>query len=74
MTKNISMNGGQDKVVRLIEDQLETPEFTEDALALEFTRQHGADLRFVAAWGKWLQWDGRRWDFDLTIHAFGSGS
>ena len=47
MTKNISMNGGQDKVVRLIEDQLEAPEFTEDALALEFTRQHGEDLRFV---------------------------
>ena len=70
MTKNISMNGGQDKVVQLIEDQLEAPEFTEDALALEFTRQHGEDLRFVAAWGKWLQWDGRRWDFDLTIHAF----
>lgn len=70
MKKNISMNGGQDKVVSLIEDRLEATEFTEDALALEFTRQHGETLRFVAAWGKWLQWDGHRWGFDLTIHTF----
>lgn len=27
---------------------------------------HGADLRYVAAWKGWLAWDGRRWQRDDT--------
>jgi putative DNA primase/helicase len=26
----------------------------------------------VAAWNKWLRWDGARWCFDDTLHAFNS--
>ena len=48
----------------------QTPPFSEDALALEFTRQHGDDLRYVAAWGRWLIWYGDRWRFDDTVHVF----
>ena len=64
------MTDGSDKVVKLIKQNLEAGGFTEDALALEFTHQHGEDLRFVAAWGKWLQWDDCQWSFDQTKHVF----
>jgi putative DNA primase/helicase len=47
-----------------------TPEFSDDALALEFTRRHGGDLRYVAPWGKWLRYDGTRWVEDRTIRVF----
>ena len=64
------MSDGENKVVQLVEQRLEASGFTEDALALEFTHQHGEDLRYVAAWSRWLMWDGHRWDFDETIHVF----
>ncbi len=28
---------------------------------------HGADLRFVPSWGKWLVWDGTRWSVDVLM-------
>jgi putative DNA primase/helicase len=46
------------------------PQFSDDALALEFTKRHGDDLRFVAPWSKWLRWDGKRWTEDRTIRVF----
>ena len=46
------------------------PEFTDDALALEFTERHRDQLRFVAGWGKWLLWDGTRWDVEETLRVF----
>ena len=35
-----------------------------------FADRHANDLRYVAAWGKWLHWDGSRWLFDETHFAF----
>lgn len=46
------------------------PEYSEDSLAVCFTERHGDDLRYVAAWGKWLQWDGARWAPDDTLRVF----
>ena len=46
------------------------PEFADEALALRFAEQHTGDLRYVAAWGKWLEWTGARWKADDTLHAF----
>ena len=46
------------------------PEFSDESLALEFSRRHADELRFVAAWGKWLEWDGTRWRFDETLRTF----
>jgi putative DNA primase/helicase len=46
------------------------PEFSDEALALRFAAAHANDLRYVAAWGRWLVWDGARWRFDDTLHAF----
>lgn len=34
--------------------------------ARRLVAQHGADLRFVYAWDKWLVWDGARWLIDET--------
>jgi putative DNA primase/helicase len=46
------------------------PAFTDEALALRFAELHAHDLRYVAAWSKWLAWDGKRWRFDDTLRAF----
>lgn len=42
---------------------------SEDALALSFTRRYRHDWRYVAAWGKWLMWDGQRWRAEDTLGA-----
>jgi len=42
---------------------------TEDALALAFTRRYHRDWRYVAPWGRWLVWDGRRWRHEETLAA-----
>ena len=42
---------------------------SEDALALSFTQRYQNDWRYVAAWGKWLMWDGQRWRSEDTLAA-----
>lgn len=46
------------------------PAFSDDALALRFSERHGETLRYVAAWGRWLQWSGAHWATDETINVF----
>jgi putative DNA primase/helicase len=46
------------------------PAFSDEALALRFAERHGGELRYVAAWGRWLRWDGTRWLFDETLYAY----
>jgi putative DNA primase/helicase len=46
------------------------PAGKQDAIALEFARQHAESLRFVAAWNRWMQWDGARWHSEETLSAF----
>lgn len=46
------------------------PAFSDEALALRFAERHRHDLRYVAAWGRWLSWGGNRWQFDDTLAAF----
>jgi putative DNA primase/helicase len=52
------------------EELARPPAFTDEALALAFAARHANDLRYVAAWGKWLSWDGACWRFDDTLQAF----
>jgi len=40
--------------------------YTDVGNARRFVDQHGSDLRFCKAWGKWLIWDGVRWCVDDT--------
>lgn len=44
--------------------------FSHDAVTKRFTEIHNVDMRFVAGWGRWLIWDGRRWAEDTTMAAF----
>ena len=37
---------------------------TDTGLAERFALQHGDDVRYCHAWGKWLVWDGTRWKID----------
>jgi putative DNA primase/helicase len=46
------------------------PEFSDDALALQFADKHSAELRYVASLGKWHIWAGSRWRPDDTLQAF----
>jgi putative DNA primase/helicase len=43
---------------------------SDEALATQFVSRYADNLRYVAAWGRWLEWDGQRWRFDDTLHAF----
>jgi len=46
------------------------PAFSDEALALGFAELHANNLRYVAAWSKWLAFDGARWQFDETMAAY----
>jgi putative DNA primase/helicase len=61
-----------DNIIKLaaLQDAGEPPATSEDALALTYAERHADDSRYVAAWGRWLVYDGWRWVFDTTLHAF----
>jgi putative DNA primase/helicase len=44
--------------------------FTDETLAVQFAQEYEPTLRFVAAWSRWLIWDGRQWAADDTLLAF----
>ncbi len=46
------------------------PEFSDEALALRFTQRHGDELRYIAQWSQWYEWEGARWEQDSTLAAF----
>lgn len=46
------------------------PEFSDEALALAFADRHRNELRYVAAWGRWLAWSGHKWAQDDTLAVF----
>ena len=46
------------------------PQFSEESLALRFSRQYAGQLRYVAGWGRWMCWDGTRWREDDTLAVF----
>ena len=46
------------------------PKFSEEALALRFSRKCEGELRYVAGWGRWMCWDGTRWREDNTLTVF----
>lgn len=66
MTAPISLDSA--RVLSADDDR--PPAFSDEAIAMRFAARHVADLRYVAAWGRWLNWDGKRWRFDDTLHAF----
>jgi putative DNA primase/helicase len=47
-----------------------SPRFSEDDLALRFSRNYARDWRYVHDWGTWMRWDGMRWVKENTLHVF----
>ena len=48
----------------------DTPAFSDDALALDFAALHAELLRYVAAWGAWMRYEGGCWRQESTRFAF----
>jgi putative DNA primase/helicase len=46
------------------------PRGKQDQVAIAFAKQYADAFRYVAAWNRWLEWDGVRWQFEETLHAF----
>jgi len=44
--------------------------FSEDELALEFTRRYRDELLYVDEWNRWPRWDGARWRADRTREVY----
>jgi hypothetical protein len=44
-----------------------TPPRTDLGNAERFVAQHGENVRFLPAWGKWLLWAGTHWRIDDTL-------
>ena len=53
-----------------LQDGGELSPATEEAIALAYADRHRLELRYVAAWSRWLSYDGARWKLDDTLHAF----
>jgi putative DNA primase/helicase len=68
--KVVSLDNHRPKPAPASGDDSRPPAFSDDALALRFADQHADDLRFVAAWGQWFRFDGKRWRQDDTLHVF----
>jgi len=46
------------------------PAFSDESLALRFSEKHGAVVRYVAAWNRWLHWNNTCWAIDETMRTF----
>ena len=62
----------KENIARLaaLQEDGELPPSAEEAIALAFAQRHGHELRYVASWGRWLCFDGTRWQYDDTLHTF----
>jgi len=69
MKSNAELDG---EIVRLdaARDLARLPRSSEEKLALRFAELYSGDLRYVAAWSKWMIWGGVRWQPDFTLEAF----
>ncbi|MGO9048942.1 MAG: phage/plasmid primase, P4 family [Xanthobacteraceae bacterium] len=52
------------------EPEIQAPSFTDEALALQFATDYRDELRYVAAWGRWMVFDGTRWRYDEKLIAY----
>jgi putative DNA primase/helicase len=51
----------------LDDDDVRSPQFSDEALALLFAERHGHQLKYVEAWNKWQIWTGTVWGSDETL-------
>jgi putative DNA primase/helicase len=53
-----------------LSDGATAPEFSDEALALQFADKHARELRYVASLGKWHIWTDSHWCIDDTMTVF----
>jgi hypothetical protein len=46
------------------------PAFSQEDIALQFATKYTEELRFVANWGRWMQWTETKWVTDNTLGTF----
>jgi putative DNA primase/helicase len=51
-------------------EEIRPPEYSDDALASRFAERFASTLRYVAKWGRWFEYDSKRWAEDATLRAF----
>jgi putative DNA primase/helicase len=60
--------GGGDDGGADTENGARAPQFSDEALALEFAELHADRVRYVKPWGAWFIWTGVKWLTDDTLH------
>jgi putative DNA primase/helicase len=70
MTENI---GDESIYLRMQELKAGTVQYTDTSNAFRLVREHGKDIRYNAAWKKWVVWTGDHWQVDegYLIHEKG---
>jgi len=51
-------------------------QFTDSTNAMRLVKEKGRDIRYNAAWRKWVVWNGKYWEIDegsVLIHEKGIG-
>jgi putative DNA primase/helicase len=66
MTDNIPQGTIGDEAIyfRIAQLQKGLLQFTDSTNACRLVREYGRDIRYLAAWKKWLVWDETRWQAD----------
>jgi putative DNA primase/helicase len=54
----------------LADPELISPKYSDDALALRFTKRYEQDIRYVAKWGRWMNYDGSCWKEDTVLGVY----
>jgi putative DNA primase/helicase len=58
------------RVRKAANGQQTKPSDVEDRVALHFAEQYAEHFRYIAAWGRWMLFDGQRWHHEDTLAAF----
>jgi len=51
---------------RMTTEAPEPPHWSDSGNAERLVRDHGEDIRYVHTWGKWIVWNGKFWETDVT--------
>ena len=56
--------GDESIFLRISELKKGNVQFTDSTNAARLIREHGRDIRYNAAWKKWIVWGGTHWELD----------
>ena len=56
--------GDESVFLRIAELKNGLIQFTDSTNAMRLVKEHGRDIRYNAAWKKWVVWNGKCWEMD----------